>query len=150
MLSLIQKTGVLILPILFPSWRFFKSIDASPRIQWAGYNPTQADHPEWAELSPRPQSRSLWEIVRSLVFNPERNEALYLVSCAERIADSPTSHFVAQIEERVRCYVSGRSGDLCVAQARFRLVFIEIRDERYFEEIVFTSDPFDISGRGPH
>jgi hypothetical protein len=85
------KTISLILPVLIPSWRFFKAVEPSPRVQWA------ADGGAWHDYRPRPERIALARIVRRLVWNPDWNEALYMVSLAERLTLAPDDQTLTEI-----------------------------------------------------
>lgn len=75
----------LLLPIIFPSWRFFSSIGASPRIE-VGFSDNAAQLPvEWDRFRPLPSSLSWRDYLRRLVYNPQWNELLFINSCAERL-----------------------------------------------------------------
>ena len=101
----------LYLPVLFPSWRFFKEIEPSARVEYrVGSGP-------WSPATARPRRVGPLAMLGRLFWNPHWNETLYLVSCAERLVSEPTDHAAAEIRARVarRERVSGRLG--------FRLVF---------------------------
>ena len=121
---------LLVLPILLPAWRFFKTVEASPRIEWsAGQG--------WQPLFPPPARVNLWQILARLFWNPQRNDALFMVSCAERRDDTPTDHSVAEIRARVR-RVAGGTG----APLQFRVIFVWDQDASPEHEVAFLSDPF--------
>lgn len=89
----------LYLPVLFPSWRFFGEIGASPRIYYrTGQGP-------WLSAIDRPQTVSAWQMIARLFWNPDWNEMLYLVSLAERFlvsGDDPDAPLLlAEIARRV-------------------------------------------------
>ncbi len=75
----------LILPILFPSWRFFNSIGPSPR------NMLQFDAGPWFEYAPKPLQLGLLERLRRLIYNPLGNRVLFVQSCAVRLFDGHDS-----------------------------------------------------------
>lgn len=72
----------LFLPVLFPSWRFFETIGASPRIE-VNLRGT------WTPTSALPTKISTFGLIWSLFWNPQRNEALYLTALAERALAEP-------------------------------------------------------------
>lgn len=75
----------LMLPILFPSWRFFSGIGVSPRF-YVGFVSTEGGTPaEWVAFRPLPRLLSIWKILKQLIHNPQWNELLFLNSCAERL-----------------------------------------------------------------
>ncbi|MEM9341792.1 MAG: hypothetical protein AAGA87_01980 [Pseudomonadota bacterium] len=120
----------LVLPVLIPSWRFFKAIEPSPRVQWA----MASDSPVWLEFRPRPFRVSRLEMIRRLFWNPDWNDTLFVVSCAERIQENPTEHNIAEIKRRI-------SEDVSQGAFQFRLVFVH----RDGEDIVFVSDVFPLT-----
>jgi uncharacterized protein (UPF0248 family) len=137
------RTLSLVLPALIPSWRFFKSIQPSPRVQWAIADGGDAPM-DWHEVCPRPQSLSAGQVVRRLVWNPDWNESLFLVSCAERLQDRITDHSLEEIRRQVRREVArtiGISGE----HIRFRIVFVRRDGDTIIEEDVFLSNPFPLA-----
>lgn len=72
----------LILPILFPSWRFFNSIGPSPRIM------LRFDEGPWQEYQPKPAKIRLWPRLAALFYNPIGNQTLFMHSCAVRLFDN--------------------------------------------------------------
>lgn len=85
----------LFLPVLFPSWRFFAEIGASPRIRF------RVGQGTWADAMARPAALSGVQRVRRLVWNPDWNEALFLSSLAERILVAPEPWLMAEIQARL-------------------------------------------------
>lgn len=71
----------LLLPILFPSWRFFNSIGPSPRLM------LQFDAGPWTEYCPKPAKIPFTERLTRLFYNPEGNRVLFVHSCAVRLFD---------------------------------------------------------------
>ena len=112
----------LLLPALIPSWRFFDWIAPSPRIEFAVL-PTSTSTPEnWQRLTDRPDQLETTVALRRLFYNPEWNDQLYLVSCAERIAQAPDAHSIEQIFRRIEALLPSSTTDKYI---RFRLVFVE-------------------------
>ncbi|MGE0591673.1 MAG: hypothetical protein AB7G23_00935 [Vicinamibacterales bacterium] len=103
----------LLLPALIPSWRFFDRIGPAPRVehvllgasggrQTTGPEPgTDTSGPRWREVHPRPATVSPLAMLRRLFWNPRRNEALYLVSCAEALLEDPSPARAAHLWEQV-------------------------------------------------
>jgi|GEM_PF-2373112 len=81
----------LLLPILFPSWRFFNSIGPSPRLM------LQFDAGPWAEYCPKPARLALAERLARLFYNPHGNRVLFVHSCAVRLFDEPDARAVEAI-----------------------------------------------------
>lgn len=137
-----QKTIEFVLPVLMPSWRFFKTVEPSPRVQFAVLDDGADPSPSWQAFRPRPQSLSAFALVSRLFWNPAWNEDLYLVSCAERIQGEQNRHAIHEIRQRVGRDLldSGLANPgHCV---QFRLIFVQDRDGQRVEDIVFVSDVF--------
>ncbi len=118
----------LMLPALVPSWRFFKSVQPSPRVFW------QSDNGPWQAFRPSPPRVTLLEMVLRLFWNAGWNEGLYAVSLAERLNEDPTPHAE---DELFRLIASQCAVGSIVS---VRLIFVT-RDR---EEITFQSAPRQI------
>jgi hypothetical protein len=83
-------------------------------------------------------------MLQRLFWNPAWNDALFVVSCAERIALGRTAHSINEIETRVRrdIHAAGKGGQAGTFQ--FRLVFVHHDDRQRVEDIVFLSDPASV------
>lgn len=147
------KTILLILPILIPSWRFFKSIEPSPRVQWGLTSADTVTPINWQEFRPRPAYLSPLHIFRRLFWNPAWNESLFLVSCAERLQENPTEHSINEIRQRVLCDIArgptttkthGTDSDTMM---QFRLLFVHRDGAQLTKEVLFTSEQFPLTGR---
>lgn len=132
----------LLLPALVPSWRFFDTIGPSPRIEYA-LLASPDDAPDgWQEFRPRPQRVSPLSMLARLVWNPGWNETLFLVSCAERLADHPTAHSEDEIYRRIAADLArdpdaaSQSPWLC-----FRLVFMARDRDGLVREEGFRAQP---------
>lgn len=134
----------LILPVLFPSWRFFRSIEPSPRLQWALEDGPAAT---WQPLDVRPATVPLGVMIRRLFWNPAWNETLFLVTCAERLRDDMGSdaadHSIRQIRSRLRRALPRDPAQQ--RMARFRLVFVRREGHELVEQVLYVSDPFPLS-----
>jgi len=119
---------MLIAPVLMPSWRFFQTIEPSPRLEW------RRAGGDWREYRVRTERWGLMPALVRLLWNPVWNEGLFLVSLAERIEENPTRHSVQQIEERLRRNVGG------VGPIAFRLVFVRREGERLLRDVTFVSE----------
>ncbi len=102
---------LLYLPVLFPSWRFFQEVGPSPRVEY------RVDGGDWREATGRPGRMGPGAMLRRLFWNPDWNETLFLVSCAERLVEEPTQHSMDEIHARIARRIGG-AGVL-----EFRLVF---------------------------
>ena len=139
--SIMLKTIALILPVLIPSWRFFKAIEPSPRVQWAILARKRTAQPDWQEFRPRPARVSPWQMVRCLFWNPERNDALFIVSCAERIEQQPSDHAIREIQRRILADLPPSKAHAPDTLMQFRLVFVHRVESGLVEDVVFMSDP---------
>lgn len=133
----------LVLPILLPSWRFFKTIEPSPRVEWAVIQTAPNVPSQWIPLYPSPTRISLPRLLWRMLWNPVRNDALFMVSCAERLIDEVTPHSIAEIRARVRHAAGSAPRDRL---ARFRLIFIDRDGTTLKREVLYLSDPFPLTG----
>ena len=119
----------LLLPALIPSWRFFKTVEPSPRLEWMINKGT------WREYRPRPFSVSGWQMTRRLIWNPQWNDALYMVSLAERLTLAPDDQTLNEIWNRLGRDLAGQ-GVKPADQVQFRLVFVS----RAAPEVTYLSE----------
>lgn len=136
-----SKTLSLILPILLPSWRFFKTVEPSPRVHWALMQ--SPDH--WHSYRPRPDRVSVVTMLRRLLWNPRWNQTLYVVSCAERLHLDPNPHSEAQIAARVAREILDSGAADTAMRFRFRLVFVQRVGDHMVEDVVFVSEPVPLA-----
>lgn len=148
------RTILLILPILIPSWRFFKSIEPSPRVQWGLTSADTVTPINWQEFRPRPAYLSPFQIFRRLFWNPAWNESLFLVSCAERLQENPTEHSINEIRQRILREIAqmpaSATNPSTAKMLQFRLLFVHRDGAQLTKEILFTSDQFPLTGRATH
>lgn len=137
------KTLSLILPALLPSWRFFEEVAPSPRIQWAVLDRHGAPTGGWHEFRPRPATVTLWQMLARLFWNPERNEALFMVSCAERVAVDGDILAVEEITRRIEQTPEAPAGTL----VRFRLEFVHHDAAGWTRDVLFESAPIRAGGQ---
>jgi hypothetical protein len=78
-----------LLPALMPSWRFFDTMGAAPRLEWARHEP--GVEPRWQAFRPQPAQRHPAAVALSLIWAPRRNETLFILSCAESLLQAPTA-----------------------------------------------------------
>lgn len=138
-----RQTLALILPVLIPSWRFFRAIEPSPRVQWAKV--AQGVPQDWQEFRPRPARVTPWQMLGRLFYNARWNEALYLVACAERIAVKPTEHSVTEIQRRLSATLAPA---LPGTEVQFRLIFVHRQGDEIVQEVLYRSAPFHLSSEG--
>ena len=130
----------LILPVLIPSWRFFKTIEPSPRVQWALVSGLDDALVDWHDFRPPPATVSPGQMVVRLFWNPTRNEDLFVISCAERIQQKPTAHSIDEIRRRIQDDVAQSGIDTMGQLLQFRLLFVHRASEGMVQEVVFLSD----------
>ncbi len=70
---------------------------------------TDASGRRWREVHPRPATVSPLAMLQRLFWNPRRNEALYLVSCAEALLEDPSPARAAHLWEQVAMVVRAQS-----------------------------------------
>lgn len=91
----------LILPVVFPSWRFFSSIGPSPRIHYAFLKNENDEPQDWKEFRPQPEQVSFKEGLCRLFHNPRWNETLYINTCAERLFEGYSEMREQEIMKRI-------------------------------------------------
>ena len=111
-----------LLPALTPSWRFFDSVGPSPRIEYSTPD-------GWREFRPLPALVTWRQMGRRLFWNPDRNESLFLTSCAERLLESPNLHSIREIEARLAD----------APWRQWRIVLITRDETRLMREIAWLS-----------
>ncbi len=144
------RTVQLLLPAVIPSWRFFKSIEPSPRVEWAMASTYTEKPKDWHEFRPRPDHLPLTAFIRHMFWNPCWNESLFLVSLSERLMDTPTDHSVEEIFRRVITEIR-RSvpAEHHLPFCRFRVVFVHREGARIARDITHLSAARRIDGTAP-
>lgn len=84
-----------------PSWRFFDAVTASPRVDYAVLATPDATAGDWREFRPRIPVLTLGTMLRRLLWNPEWNENLFLVSLSERLMSATTPETEAHSEREL-------------------------------------------------
>lgn len=128
------RTLSLLLPALIPSWRFFKTVAPSPRLFY------RLDGGEWAAIRPRPEQVLLRMMLRRLLWNPDWNEGLYLVTLSERLVDAPSDHSLRELNTRIARMTAAPRG----AQLQFRLTFVTRDGDQIVAEELYLSDPIKV------
>jgi hypothetical protein len=132
----------LLLPALIPSWNFFDVIAPSPRVEYALLASRDDASGAWREFRPRPERLSFPALLRRLVWNPHWNESLFLVSCAERLADAPTAHSETEIFSRIAADLARRPETAASAPwLAFRLVFLSQEEGVVIGELLYQASP---------
>lgn len=131
----------LLMPALFPSWRFFDVIAPSPRIEIAfAADPTvpapEGDEP-WCECRPKRPRMGIVDYVISFFWNARWNESLFLATCAERMMQNPSDHSTRELRRRLRRDFAA-DGSL-PAFFRFRLVFVSREDAHLRRDVTYVS-----------
>ncbi|NPU91008.1 MAG: hypothetical protein HPY82_03775 [Gammaproteobacteria bacterium] len=132
-----------LLPALIPSWRFFDDVGPSPRVEYCLLADENAE-PEWQPFQPQPEHIPLTQLFRRLVWNPARNESLYLLSSCEKILERDSLQAQQVIAGRIALAL--RSGEL-PPQARwfrFRLLVVEREGEALVRHEHFVSPAFGL------
>lgn len=139
------KTLTLVLPVLIPSWRFFKTIAPSPRVQWVLLPTADSPPTDWQDYRPRPQSLSLARMLGRVFWNPAWNTALFVVSCAEKLQQDPSDFVIDEIRQRILSDLDQgavRTGDTWL---QFRLVFVHRDATGLCQEVLFVSRPHHVA-----
>lgn len=123
---------ILLLPALIPSWRFFQTIEPSPRIEYRVHGDRLGS---WRPMCPQPDRVSPGQMMIHLVWNPARNDALFLTSCAERILVDGRDHAKQEILRRIRD-IEGITADDIV---QFRLVTVQRVGNALERSVAYTS-----------
>lgn len=130
-----------LLPAVIPSWRFFDRIGPAPRLEYALLQSADDQRMEWFEVSPRPARIPPWIALARLFWNPHGNEALFLVSCAERLIDQPTPARADDLWHRVADIIEHRIGQGTAAPfLRVRIVQVMRDKEAIVTHIAWTSE----------
>ena len=140
------KTLSLILPVLIPSWRFFKAIEPSPRVEWALLSDRDGTAEDWQKFRPRPLVVTPSQMLRRLFWNPAWNDALFVVSCAERISQTPTAHSINEINRRILSDLKQMPIDAAGKWIQFRLVFVHRDKTGLSQDILYLSEPVPAAG----
>lgn len=144
----ILELAKLILPALFPSWRFFDVIGPSPRIELCLFDAPDDEPGDWLACRPRPARLGFWEMVRALFWNPGWNETLYLANCSERIIQGQVEHCSREIRDRLlKDLLTDKTREDLPGYFRFRLVFVSRDGEDTRRDVGFVSPPYRTSTR---
>lgn len=126
----------LLLPALIPSWRFFKTVAPSPRVEFRLHRGPRVT--PWREVMPRPAHVSLRQMLTCLIWNPDWNLHLFLVTCAERLAEAPSQRLVDEVTTRLWATLSGEAAS---SELEFRIVFVWIENGLEQRSVDFQSVP---------
>jgi len=136
-----RRLLTLLIPALIPSWRFFKSVEPSQRVQYA-LLATRVDHATgWQDARPKPPHVSAQTMFHRLFWNPDGNETLYLTSLAERLSTAPSLHSTAEI---TRILAAQMSPSPQTGFLQFRIAFTYREGAKLIEEISHISKPHEL------
>lgn len=139
---MLLKTVSLLLPVLFPSWRFFKTVGPSPRVEYRLISAGQET--DWQESRPLPKQVSFPQMLLRMFWNPERNTQLYMVSLSERLVSGVVEHSVDELNRLIAERLTDHSGDL-----QFRLMFLLAEGEQIVGEVLYESTPVPLAEVAP-
>jgi hypothetical protein len=132
----------LLLPALIPSWNFFDVIAPAPRVEYALLASPGDTTGTWREFRPRPEQVSLATLLKRLVWNPRWNQTLFVMSCAERLAEDRTpAHSEAELFKRIAADLAVEPQDPGRPWLCFRLVFVSRDGEALTEEVMVQPAP---------
>jgi hypothetical protein len=138
----------LLLPVLFPSWRFFDAIGPALRVEYALVDGAELAGARWREYRPRPARRSLAAILGGLCFDPVGNERLFALACAERIAGGERGFPEREIRARVARSLRGEAAARGAARLAFRVRRCARDGDAVRSEVVFTSELAPLASSG--
>ncbi|MFK5915091.1 MAG: hypothetical protein QM484_12025 [Woeseiaceae bacterium] len=133
----------LLLPAIIPSWNFFDIITASPRIEYSLLSNNNEATAHWQEFRPRPKSLSPNNMLKRILWNPQWNESLFLVSCAERIMANLSEDIVLHSENEILTRIEQvlrRNNQIDTSSyLQFRLIYLNRENKNIYRNISFTS-----------
>lgn len=135
-----------LLPAVIPSWRFFDRIGPAPTVEWS------VGDGGWQPVCPSPPRVPAAALLARLFWNPARNEALFLVSCAERLLDDPSASRAdllwTRVADRVRPTLSSEAAVAAPAlpsaggrTLRVRIVEVTRQGDALLREVRYVSEP---------
>lgn len=140
----------LILPIFFPSWRFFSSIGPSPRIDVGFVADKNSEPQEWLLFRPLPKKVNFTLSLQQLFHNPLWNERLYINTCAEHLFEGYSEFREREIGQRL--VAAALSKEIVVDGEFHYLVFriraLEFEAGQVRDDVVFVSRPFALRDVG--
>lgn len=131
----------LLLPALIPSWRFFDIIAPSPRIEFALLDREDDPEPKWRAFRPHPAHVPVTAAIGRLFWNSRWNETLFLVTCAERLLEQPSSFRENEILRRVaHAFERGEIASGANPQfVRVRILVLKRENSQIRGRVMFTS-----------
>lgn len=132
----------LLLPVFFPSWRFFDVIAPSPRLEICFLKNEKSTPQVWQEFRSRPDRVGFLLMLGRMFWNPVWNETLFLVSLYERLmADlGQRTQICDEISKRIQIDLKGSVGE-CTSLGffQFRLVFVSREGSDMCRDVTFVS-----------
>jgi hypothetical protein len=143
----VMRSLTLLLPALAPSWRFFPSVAASPRIEFRVARAAGPEEAEWREFRPAPRNVSAGAMLKRIFWNPGRNETLFLVTCAERLLSGEIEFARREIARRVARQMpappAGRERETFL---QFRLILVSGHGPDLRRDVAYVSPVFVPAG----
>lgn len=96
---------------------------------------------EWSQVNFKPEQLTFKQTIGRLFWNPEWNEYLYLMTCAERLVETPDFHWVEEINTRLAKRIELPVG----STLQFRLVFVERSGEAVAPSVSYVSTPLPMA-----
>lgn len=135
----------LLAPVFIPSWRFFDEVGSSPRIE-IGFGEIQDEPPTvWMEFRSISKDISIKDYIIRMIWNPVRNQDLFLMTCAQKVLEEQKQCYIDQIKRIISASKAVQSQ--CRHEDRFlyfRLVYLFSDDEDLSKEIGYISDAIKI------
>lgn len=144
----LPRAVALLLPIIFPSWRFFAVIAPAPRVDVADLAP-DADEPAaeaWRPLRPTPDRLSLLQNLKRVLWNPRWNETLFLTTCAERVAETGDAALMMEILRRAHADMA--AADTPPRRFALRLTSVRREGDTLIEDELYQA-PVQSLAKGP-
>ncbi len=117
-------------------------IAPAPRVEYALLASPGDTSCAWREFRPRPEQVSLATLLKRLVWNPRWNQTLFVMSCAERLAEDRTpAHSEAELFKRIAADLALEPQDPARPWLCFRLVFVSRDGEALTEEVMVQPAP---------
>ncbi len=151
MLKQVGRLFQYLLPALIPSWRFFDYIGPSPRMQFAIVAKPDDPVPCWQEFRPRPAHLPFAFMLWRLFWNPQWNETLYMVSCAEKLFEKPSAMREEELLTRIAAAIArGEFADTVAGPAflLLRIVVVKRVGEQIVQQVSFVSSARRLDGAG--
>lgn len=146
----ITALAKLLLPIIFPSWRFFSSIDPSPRIEVGFVADKKSQPQDWLPFRLLPKKINVALGLRQLFHNPLWNERLYINTCAEHLFEEYSAFREREIGLRLVAAVL--NGEISVngefQYLVFRIRALESDAGKVSDDVVFISGAFSLQAAG--